>query len=132
MINLPDELWSRILVKAVYVFGDWGDMSEEEVKNAIDDILKTIFETLESLPGKIYEIGKNIVKGLIDGIKSATGWLFEQQAKWCDEFVMSFKDSFGIRSPSKVFKEQVSKNLALGVGEGFKDEMKNVREQMEK
>ena len=32
----------------------------------------------------------------------------------------------GIRSPSTVFRDQVGSNLALGLGEGFEDEMKHV------
>ena len=131
LARLPEMLW-KILVKAVYVFGDWGDMSEEEVGRGMADVARSIQETLASLPGKLWEIGRNIVEGLWNGVKSATGWLLEKQAKWCDDFVKSFKSSFGIKSPSKIFRDQVGKNMALGIGEGFTDEMKNVSKQMEK
>jgi hypothetical protein len=41
-----------------------------------------------------------------------------------------FKNLFGIESPSKLFKNLIGKNLALGLGEGFTDEMKSVSEEM--
>ncbi len=114
------------------MFGDWGGMSEEEVEASMNEVVKTAYDTICSLPGKIWEIGKSIIEGLWNGIKSATGWLWEKISRWCDDFVRSFKSSFGIKSPSKVFKDQVGKNMALGVGEGFTEEMKTVSEQMEK
>ncbi len=129
--KLPEMLW-KILIKALYMFGDWGGMSEEEVEASMNEVVKTAYDTICSLPGKIWEIGKSIIEGLWNGIKSATGWLWEKISRWCDDFVRSFKSSFGIKSPSKVFKDQVGKNMALGVGEGFTEEMKTVSEQMEK
>ena len=42
-----------------------------------------------------------------------------------------FKNFFGIASPSKLFENEVGKNLALGLGEGFTDSMKDVSKQMQ-
>ena len=42
------------------------------------------------------------------------------------------KSFFGIASPSKLFEEQIGKNLALGVGEGFSGSMKDISKQMQK
>lgn len=41
------------------------------------------------------------------------------------------KSFFGIASPSKLFENEIGKNLALGLGEGFTDSMKNVSKQMQ-
>ena len=43
----------------------------------------------------------------------------------------AIKSVFGIASPSKVFRDQIGKNLALGIGEGFSDEMAQVTSEME-
>ena len=40
------------------------------------------------------------------------------------------KSFFGIKSPSKLFRDQIGKNLALGIGEGFSDEMGTVSDEM--
>jgi hypothetical protein len=45
--------------------------------------------------------------------------------------VDSIKDFFGIHSPSKVFSDEIGKNLALGVGEGFGDTMSDVTADMQ-
>ena len=44
---------------------------------------------------------------------------------------MKIFDEGGIASPSKLFRDEIGANLALGIGEGFSDEMKNVQRQME-
>jgi hypothetical protein len=36
----------------------------------------------------------------------------------------------GIHSPSRVFKEQVGKNIALGIGDGFDDNISKVYDKM--
>lgn len=53
-------------------------------------------------------------------------WISRKVRDFCDSFTKGFKQAPGIASPSKLFKEQIGKNLALGIGEGFKDEMANV------
>lgn len=82
----------------------------EAVKTFFSTTLPTFFtETLptffEELPGKMYEIGENIVTGIWDGITSAWDWLIETITGFCDSFVQGFKDAFGIHSPSTVFAE---------------------------
>ena len=49
---------------------------------------------------------------------------------FCDIFY-NIKSIFGIHSPSVLFKEQIGKNMALGLGEGFVDTMSNVSEDMQ-
>ena len=41
------------------------------------------------------------------------------------------KSALGIHSPSKVFEEQVGKNMALGMGEGFINAMDSVKKEMQ-
>ena len=40
------------------------------------------------------------------------------------------KSVFGIASPSKVFADEIGKNLGLGVGVGFEDAMRDVSKDM--
>ena len=42
------------------------------------------------------------------------------------------KSALGIHSPSKVFEQEVGKNMAVGVGVGFTEAMKSVKKDMEK
>ena len=45
-------------------------------------------------------------------------------------FTRKLKEFFGIKSPSRLFKDEIGNNLALGIGEGFTDTMKNVTRDM--
>ena len=48
-----------------------------------------------------------------------------------DEVLGGIKKFFGIKSPSTVFRDEIGENLALGIGEGFTDEMANVTKDMQ-
>ena len=71
------------------------------------ELLAGLFKGLLD-PRAIWNAVKSLFKGIIGGIKSL----------------------FGIHSPSKVFEDEVGKNLALGLGAGFEDTMSSVTDQM--
>ena len=67
------------------------------------------------------EIGKNIVEGILGGI---LGVDFDSElfkSDFAENWVSGFKDIFGIHSPSTVMRDEIGKNLALGLAEGFSD-----------
>ena len=80
---------------------------------------------------KMGEVGLNLVKGLWNGIKDATGWILDKIKGFGQTILNGIKGIFGIHSPSTVFRDQIGKNLALGLGEGFTDEMKTVASEMQ-
>ena len=80
--------------------------------------------------GKIKDVGLDLVKGLWEGIKDATGWILERIKGFGNNVLNGIKKIFGIHSPSTVFRDEVGKNLALGVGEGFADTMSDVTDDM--
>lgn len=73
------------------------------------------------------KLGKNIVDGLLSGLKRA----WESLKKWVsnawDSLVGGIKDFLGIHSPSRVFAG-IGKNMALGVGEGWDDAFGDVED----
>ena len=52
-----------------------------------------------------------------EGIKNAKDWLIGKVKEWCGNILDGIKSFFGIHSPSKVFKDEIGTNLALGLGE---------------
>ena len=76
-------------------------------------------------------IGKNIVEGLWNGIKNAGGWLTSKVKDFAGGILKGMKSALGIKSPSTLFRDEVGKNIALGLGEGFTDEMKNISAEMQ-
>ena len=75
-------------------------------------------------------IGKNLVQGIWNGIKDATGWILEKIKGFGESVLNGIKKIFGIHSPSRVFRDEVGKNLALGLGEGFTEEMNALTKDM--
>ena len=129
--ELPGKIW-KWLCDTVQKVVKWGGDMVEKAKKAAQDTFDKIVNKIKEIPGKMLEIGKNIVEGIWDGIKNATKWITDKVKEFAKKILDGIKSALGIKSPSKVFREQVGKNLALGIGEGFTEEMKNVSEQMEK
>jgi phage-related protein len=102
-----------------------------QLLKSIPKIMKSLFDGFTSYYSKIGEIGLNLVKGLWNGIKDATGWILEKIKGFGKSVLNGIKSFFGIHSPSTVFKDEIGKNLALGVGEGFADTMADVSADMQ-
>lgn len=97
---------------------------------AAGKVFSAIWEGIKQLPGMLLGVGKNIVQGLWDGISGATGWLWDKISGFCSGIVDKIKGFFGIHSPSKLFNQEIGKFLALGLGEGFDDNLGKVYKQM--
>ena len=102
-----------------------------ELLSKIPEVISSAVNAFGELISKAVEIGKNFISGLWDGINSAKDWLFDKIGGFADSVIGGVKNFFGIHSPSRVFRDQVGKNLALGIGEGFTDEMQDVTEIMQ-
>ena len=100
--------------------------------NGVKQINTNMINQFLKLPGRLKTVGTNLVKGLWNGIKERGAKLKEDVKEWAQGIVDSIKKKLGIKSPSKVFKEQVGKMIAEGIGVGFKDEIDNVYKEMQK
>jgi hypothetical protein len=85
----------------------------------IPTILTSMITAFKNGVTDIYDIGVDIVKGLWNGISSMSEWIAKKIKGFGEDVLGGIKDFFGINSPSKLMEEQVGKNLALGIGEGF-------------
>lgn len=82
------------------------------------------------MPGQMKEIGSDIVEGLWNGIQNMAGWIKNKVSGFVNGIVGSVKGVLGIRSPSRVFRDEVGRYMAMGVGVGFTSEMEQVKRQM--
>ncbi|NFL87350.1 phage tail tape measure protein [Clostridium botulinum] len=123
--ELPDKIWSW-LVNVVTKVTEWGSNMLTTAKEGMGKVFDGIVDIFKNLPSKMLDIGRNIVLGIKDGIKNAwdgmTGWL----GGLCDSFTQGVKDKFEIHSPSHIFRDEIGKMLALGIGVGFENEMPNI------
>ena len=96
----------------------------------IPQIISSLVRGFANYFSNMHDVGKNLVSGIWEGIKNAKDWLLGKIKEWCGNILNGIKAFFGIHSPSKVFKDEIGTNLALGVGEGFSDKMKAVSNDM--
>ena len=96
----------------------------------IPQIITSLVNGLKGGLGKLEDVGKNLVKGIWEGISGSLQWIKDKITGWVGNVTGFIKRLFGINSPSKVFKEQIGTNLALGIGEGFSETMRGVNKEM--
>ena len=93
-------------------------------------IIASIVKGFASYSSEIGEIGSDIIKGLWNGINDMAGWIGKKIKGFGENVLGGIKDFFGIHSPSKVMADEVGKNLALGIGEGFEKNIAGVNKQI--
>ena len=101
-------------------------------ENAVDKFFDKVVEIgnsvvsfFKSVPEQMVEIGKNIVRGLWEGIKLMASWIGEKVSGFVGGIVDGVKGILGIHSPSRVFAG-IGQNMALGLGQGFERQMQRV------
>lgn len=123
--QLPGKIWaflSDVVNKVVTWCGNLVSTATTEIPKFVSTVVSFISE----LPGKMLDIGKNIVTGIWDGINGAVSWLHDRISSFCSGIVDGFKSKLKIHSPSQLFADVIGKNLALGIGQGFTENMKAV------
>ena len=98
----------------------------------IPKIISSILNYFKQMPSMMKSIGSDIIKGLWNGIKNVSEWLFSKIKGFKDAVLNKFKSFFGIHSPSKVFRDEIGKQLSAGIGVGFEDEIDKVYHNMQK
>lgn len=106
---------------------NWFGTTWEDALNGVKDFFTTIWNNIvdffSGLPGRMADIGYNIVTGIWNGISGAAGWLWNQISGFCSSIVNGIKSFFGINSPSKLMEDAVGKWLPPGIAVGFEDAM---------
>lgn len=90
-----------------------------QLVSALPQIIEAIVSGLAKLGSRLLDAGINIVKGIWEGIKSGIKWIGSKIGGVFGKLLDWIKSLFGIHSPSTVFRDQVGKNLVLGVAEGI-------------
>ena len=77
-------------------------------------------------------VGKAVISGIANGITGAAGAIVDAARSAARKALDAAKNFLGIKSPSRVFRDQVGKNMALGIGVGFEKNMpvKDMSEQL--
>lgn len=97
-----------------------------ELVKQMPKIISSIVKGLEEGVKSVKEVGKNLIKGLWEGISDMVGWIGDKVKGFGENILGGLKSFFGINSPSKLMENVVGKNIALGIGKGFADNISDV------
>ena len=89
----------------------------------LPEIIIAITSGLLKGVGSIADVGVQMVRGLFEGIKNAGTWLYNKLRGWVSNVVGWVKNLFGIRSPSKVFADEIGEFIPPGITVGVKEAM---------
>ncbi|MFP7479458.1 tape measure protein [Terribacillus saccharophilus] len=98
--------------------GDW-DAAFNAVMGIVEDIMGNIVSTFEGID--LLQIGKDIINGLISGISSMGGAVWDAVKGIGKSIKDGFTGFFDINSPSRVMNKDVGKWLPLGIADGMVD-----------
>lgn len=128
--QLPGRI-ADFLGNVISNLGSWAGQMASRGAEGARNMFNAVVDGLASLPGRVLGIGSDIVRGIWDGISGAAGWLAGKVAGFASGILGGMKSALGIHSPSRLFRDQVGKYIAQGIGEGFTDEMGSVVGQMQ-
>lgn len=97
-----------------------------QIVRSVLDMMATIVKTFVSSLPDIVDVGKQIVKGLWEGIKAMGSWIKDKVGSFFSGIVSGVKSKLGIHSPSRVFAG-IGENMALGLGEGWDNEYDSIK-----
>ena len=90
-----------------------------EMISRIPQIIKSMVNAFKQGISDFKNVGKNLMNGLWGGIKNTWNDLKSKVEDLGKGIVNKFKNVFGIHSPSRLFRDEIGKNLILGVGVAF-------------
>ena len=98
----------------------------DSLGNLTDEAIKDLMAMAKEAPN----IGEETLAGIQDGIDNGESSVLTRMGNFATDLLSKAKNVLGIHSPSRVFRDQIGKNIALGVGGGFSDNMKHVNKRM--
>ncbi|MBE2912722.1 phage tail tape measure protein [Anoxybacillus flavithermus] len=100
------------------IFNIFGD-----VRDTLINIWEGIKNTARSWASSFVEIGKDLLRGIWNGMSSMADWLWDKVRSMLSGLTDKIKNFFGIRSPSRLFAEYggyLSQGLAIGITDDAK------------
>lgn len=121
------------LVAGIIVLWKTNEGFREAVKNvwkAISGAVIGAYDAIKATLGRWGEIGKAIIAGIKDGIVNAAKGLAVSVIDAAKGALKAAKNFLGIKSPSRLFKEQVGAQIGAGMAEGIAESGKKVNAAM--
>lgn len=100
-------------------FKDSAVSAGNSLLNWVQGIPRWILDRLANLGSLLYNVGRDLISGLWNGIQAMIGWLWNNIVGFVGGVVDKVKSLLRIGSPSKVFADEVGHWIPAGIGEGI-------------
>lgn len=124
VVQMATDMWNAVVQTFAELSQAAADLAQafwqmgEDAYNWVTTRFEELVAWLQGLPARMVQIGKDIVQGIIDGLKSK----WEELKAWIRgadaEMMQTFKEDWMIQSPSKV-TEGYGRNIAEGLAKGI-------------
>lgn len=104
---------------AIRAVGSFASSMASGALRAGQQFLSNLVNTLASIPGRMVSIGSQIVQGIINGITGSIGHVGSAILGGVKDAIAKVKNMLGIHSPSRLFRDQIGRNIGLGLAQGI-------------
>ncbi|MDH5055850.1 tape measure protein [Enterococcus faecalis] len=118
--------WENLKQGTINIFNNLVQGAKNAWNNltrSVSDTVSNVKQTFEDLKHvDLFEIGKNIIQGLVDGIGSMIGAVGKKIKEVAGNIKDGIKGALKIHSPSRWMRDMIGKNIVLGVVAGIDQE----------
>lgn len=115
---------------AISAVGSFASSMASGALRAGQQFLSNLVNTLASIPGRMVSIGSQIVQGIISGITGSIGKVGSAILGGVKDAISNVKNFLGIHSPSRLFRDQIGRNIGLGLAQGISNSQAAVMSSM--
>lgn len=115
---------------AISAVGSFAGSMASGALRAGQQFLSNLVNTLASIPGRMASIGSQIVSGLVNGITGSIGRVASAILGGVNDAIAKVKNMLGIHSPSRLFRDQIGRNIGLGLAQGISNSQAAVMSSM--
>ena len=115
---------------AISAVGSFASRMASGALRAGQQFLSNLVNTLASIPGRMVSIGSQIVHGIISGITGSIGKVGSAILGGVKDAISGVKNFLGIHSPSRLFRDQIGRNIGLGLAQGISNSQAAVMSSM--
>ena len=131
MQRLPGKI-KQYLDSAITNLATWVTQMGQKGKEAVQSLIDNVKSAASGIADKVKSIGSDIVSGVWKGIKAAKDTFVSNVKSFFSGIVDGVKDTLGIGSPSKVFRDEIGRWLPPGVVQGFEAAMPSAMKAIQK
>ena len=100
-----------------------------QIPSAISQVIDAVKEAFSQYDWA--EIGRNLIEGIKNGITAAASLIKEAALEAAKQAFQAVKDFFGIKSPSRLMRDEIGRFIPAGIAEGIEDASGMVTSAME-